>query len=125
MAEQAIYTQLNTVAALGSRIYPLVLPQNVVYPAATYQRIGPTNRFPAFGGDANAVEATIQVDIYDKRAKGYRDLTMLAQSVRAALQRQSNADAIDMFLDTERDEYEAETDLLRKSYDVRVWYRET
>ena len=39
MAEQAIYDQLAAVPALGNRVYPLVLPQNVQYPAAVYQRI--------------------------------------------------------------------------------------
>ena len=28
-----------------------------------------------------------------------------------------------MYLDAERDEYEDETKLYRKSYDVRVWYQ--
>ena len=30
-----------------------------------------------------------------------------------------------MMLEGERDDYEEDTELLRKSYDVRVWYRET
>ena len=50
---------------------------------------------------------------------------MVVQAVRAALQRQASGDAIDMYLDAERDDYEEDTDLYRKSYDVRVWYRET
>ena len=39
MAEQAIHSQLDAVTALGSRVYPLVLPQKVEYPAVVYQRI--------------------------------------------------------------------------------------
>ena len=34
-------------------------------------------------------------------------------------------DAIDMFLEAERDDFEEDTNLFRKSYDVRAWYRET
>ena len=52
MAEQAIHAQLTGVAALGDRVYPLVLPQNVEYPAATFQRIGAT-RYSAFRSDAS------------------------------------------------------------------------
>ena len=66
MAEQAIYDQLTGVTALGSRIYPLVLPQNVEYPAASYQRISAI-RYSQFGRDATAAEATVQVDIYGRR----------------------------------------------------------
>ena len=66
MAEQAIYDQLTSVTALGSRIYPLVLPQNVEYPAAVYQRISAT-RYSQYGRDATVAEATVQVDIYGRR----------------------------------------------------------
>ena len=30
-----------------------------------------------------------------------------------------------MFLEAERDDFEEDTKLFRKSYDVRAWYRET
>ena len=124
MAEQAIYTQLAGVTALGSRIYPLVLPQNVEYPAASYQRISAT-RYSQFGRDATAAEATVQVDIYGERDTGMEAFNAVAQEVRLVLQRQASGTAIDMMLEGERDDYEDDTELLRKSYDVRVWYRET
>ena len=124
MAEQAIHDQLSGVTALGSRVYPLVLPQNVEYPAVVYQRISAT-RYSQFGRDATAAEATVQVDIYGRRGAGYTAFHILTESCRAALQRQHSGDAIDMMLEGERDDYEEDTELLRKSYDVRVWYRET
>ena len=73
------------------------------------------------------MEATIQVDVYSAKGKGYEEFNTLAQAVRAVLQRQRTSGpngAIDMFLDGERDDYEDDTKLYRKSYDVRVWYRE-
>ena len=123
MAEQAIYDQLAAVPALGDRVYPLVLPQNVVYPAATFQRISAA-RTSAFGRDAEPVEATVQVDIYGHKSAGYGAFSTVVQAVRAALQRQASGDAIDMYLDADRDDYEEDTELYRKSYDVRAWYRE-
>ena len=123
MAEQAIYDQLAAVPALGGRVYPLKLPQNVQYPAAVYQRIS-ASRTSAFGRDAEPVDATIQVDIYSLAGAGYDAAAVVVQAVRAALQRQASGDAIDMFLEAERDDYEEETGLYRKSYDVRAWYRE-
>ena len=110
MAEQAIRNQLVAIPALGDRVYPLVLPQNVVYPAAVYQRISAI-RYPAFGQDADAAEATLQVDIYAHRDGGYNAFNTLVQAVRAALQRQATGDAIDMFLEAERDDFEEDTKL--------------
>ena len=42
-----------------------------------------------------------------------------------ALQRTRGPDADAMFIDADRDDYEDDTDLLRRTFDVRVWYRET
>ena len=51
MAEADIYAALSTgVPALGSRIYPLKLPQNVAYPAVVYQRISAVADSPLSGG---------------------------------------------------------------------------
>ena len=125
MAEQEVYALLTAgVPALGDRVYPSVLPQNVAYPAATYQRIS-TIRYSAFAADVDAVEAVIQVDVYDKRGQGYTAFTTLTEAVRGALQRASSGNIIQTFLDAERDDYEDDTDLYRKSYDVRTWFRET
>ena len=123
MSEQAIYTQLAAIPALGGRVYPLVLPQNVTYPAASFQRISAT-RYSAFVADASPVEATIQVDLYGQKSAGYGVFDVLATDVRLAIQRVRGI-ALDMFIDAERDDYEEDTELYRKAYDVRVWYRET
>ena len=124
MAEQAIFDQLSAITAFGDRIYPMVLPQDVKYPAATYQRIS-APRVSAFRRDVEPVEATIQVDIYSQKGSGFPAHRALTEAVRAALQRQHSGSTIDMMLEAERDDYEENTDLYRKSYDVRTWYRET
>lgn len=129
MSERALEDRLNAeVAALGGRIYPLVLPQKVRYPAAVYQRITAT-RTSAFGRDAGPVEATIQVDVYSPAASGYGALATVAAAVRGALQRWRGPSAtppvLASFIDAERDEYEDATHLLRKSFEVRTWYTET
>jgi hypothetical protein len=124
MSEQAIHDQLDAITAFGGRIYPLVLPQDVKYPAATYQRIS-APRVSAFRRDVEPVEATIQVDVYSERGSGFPGHVTLTEAVRAALQRQHSGSVIDMMLETERDDYEEDTNIYRKSYDVRTWYRET
>ena len=124
MAEQAIYAQLSAIPALGNRIYSLTAPQNTATPYVTLQRISAT-RYSAFGDDVEPVEATIQVDLYALHSAGWTAFDATAQAVRAALQRVSNTDIIDAFIDAERDDYEEDTELYRKSFDVRTWYRET
>ena len=67
----------------------------------------------------------MQVDIYGRRdARHPRHSTPSLSPAGRALQRQHSGDAIDMMLEGERDDYEEDTELFRKSYDVRVWYRE-
>ena len=62
----------------------------------------------------------MQVDVYDDHAKGEASFQALVRSVRIALDLPRDGN----FLDTDRDDYEDDTKLDRKSYDVRVWYRE-
>ena len=114
---------------MGGRIYPLKLPQNVAHPAVVYQRIS-APRLSAFKRDVTAVAATIQVDVYGDEEKGYEAFADVADAVRMALQRigtgPTTPDTIlDTFIDAERDDYEENTKLFRKSFDIRAWYRET
>ena len=103
-----------------------MLPQDVDYPAAVYQRIAAT-RPSAFNRDVVPVEAMIQVDVYSRRIVGYDQLNALGESVRTVLQRvssQGTPPVYDVYIDSERDEYEDDTDLFRKSFDLRIWYEE-
>ena len=121
MAEADIYAVLSTgVAALGSRIYPLKLPQNVAYPAVVYQRISAV-RTSAFGRDATAVEPVIQVDVYGEEGKGYEEFADVADAVRMALQRHRGGAILDIFIE-ERSDDEENTKLFRTSFDIRPWY---
>ena len=114
-----MYTRLSAITGLGGRVYPMVLPQNVEYPAVTYQRITAT-RYYSFGRGPRMVEPTIQVDVYGRAALGQQAFDAVTGTVLSALN-----EIADTFIDAERDDYEDDTELLRKSFDVRVWYRET
>lgn len=70
-AEAALYSLLtagspNPVHALvGSRVHPLVLPQNVLYPAIRYQRIStPRSQYRALDGRAEYASPRFQIDAY-------------------------------------------------------------
>ena len=89
MAEQAIFEALSAIPALGNRVYPLVLPDNVAYPAVVYQRIaGP--RYSAMGVDVDVLDPTIQYDIYSHRDLGYAVFEDAFNAVRRKLQRMQN-----------------------------------
>lgn len=83
-AEQTVYNTLKNdagVAALvGTRIYPLVLPQNPTYPAISYQRIS-TRPVQTRGGNGLAF-VRMQVDCF---ATGYTAAKQLSDAVVSAL----------------------------------------
>ena len=125
MAEADIYNALSLgVPALGSRIYPLKLPQNVVYPAVVQQRLT-TKRYQAFGKTLQLREPTIQVDVYANRSEGYEAFKTTASAVETALDLYSGGQVEVTYIDEERDDFEENTELFRKSFDIRPWYRET
>lgn len=127
MAEQAIHSRLNSqVSALDGRIYPLKLPENASYPAVRYQRID-AERYPVFGSYADAIDALIQVDVFGHLTAGYAAFSAVTDAVIAALSRHEDASApkplIDVLIESERDDFEEDTETFRKSIDIRAWYR--
>lgn len=135
----AIHAQLTghsgTRALVGSRVYPLRLPQgtgasSLPYPAVRYQVIG-APRSHVMGQDTGEVFARVQVDCY---AETYRDAHLLSAQVRAALSRQSGTwggVVIDsVFLEDERDmdeplvEWDGEQGVYRVMLDFIVNYLE-
>ena len=95
----------------------------MAYPAVVYQRISAV-RTSAFGRDATAVEPVIQVDVYGEEGRGMRRLRT-CRCGEDGLQRHRGGAILDTFIDAERDDYEENTELFRKSFDIRPWYRET
>lgn len=111
---KAIHARLKahagTTALVGTRIYPLRLPQDIgerkpapQYPAVRYQRIG-APRSHVMGADTGEVYANVQVDCYGLT---YEDADALSVQVRAALSRWSGTAGgivVDsVFLNDERD----------------------
>jgi hypothetical protein len=85
--DDALYAYLTapttqTGSIISDRLYPLVLPQNPTYPAATYQQI--TDQLTATGqsepGDLN--DALFQFDCY---GSSHKKAKLLAQAMRADL----------------------------------------
>jgi|SRR5688572_2577699 len=89
-AEAALYSLLTTgspnpVAALvGTRVYPLVLPQGVSYPAIRVQRIStPRSQYRTMDGRAGYASPRMQVDAY---ALTHAGAIAVAQAIYAMLE---------------------------------------
>jgi hypothetical protein len=109
--ESLLYTRLSTYAGLAlvsDRIYPLILPQECVLPAISYQRVATQPRESCMAEDAGIARPRFQITAWDSTFDGVRDL---AEQVRGALQRWQDSanDIIDSFLVMEIDGYDPET----------------
>lgn len=123
MIEQDLYTFLST--AVGHvRVYPLVLPQNVTYPASTYHRIGGIDELSS-GTRSDLVEGRFQVDCY---AETYLAVRTEAKAIRDALSGYAGtmgSTRVDSAVrDREDEEYEQETKLFRVSMDFIINFQE-
>lgn len=85
--EEALTARLKTFpglsALVGTRVYPVKLPQSPTYPAVSYQRTGRTQHH-AMGADANVREARFQVSGWDP---SYATAKGVATQMRLALDR--------------------------------------
>jgi len=97
--EQTLYSTLKNdagVSALvGTRIYPLLLPQNPTYPAITYQRISTRPVMTRTGNGLDFVR--MQIDCY---ADSYSGVKALAAAVEAALSTDYELGKTDFYDDT-------------------------
>lgn len=106
------------------RIYPIVLPTPVTFPAVSFQRISeaPTHLQRGPGG----TRVRIQVDSWARTYNGARDLS---RAVRDVLDFHSgwvtegslNVAVLGSFLAASRDLYEQDTKIYRASLDFNVW----
>ncbi len=125
---EAIFGMLQVAgmtAVVGSRVYPLLLPENPTYPAVRYQQLGGA-RESAMGSDVGLVEARVQIDSY---AETYAGARVAAEAVRAAMQRVRGTVASvvisAVFLDEgPLDLYEEAVRKYRVQQDFIVWHRE-
>lgn len=128
VVEEALFTRLSGFAGLtaliAARIYPVVLPQDVVLPAVSYRRLsGP--RSSAMGSDPGLAHPRFEVNAW---AREYLAAKNVKEQIRAALQRWrgtvSGVEIIDTFILDERDLYEPTTLMYQLPVDVQIHHRE-
>lgn len=88
MIDEAIFSRLSGFAGLtakvSSRIYPVMLPQNPVYPAVTHFSIGGGETIHAMNSDPGVARAQWQVSAWGITVIDARDVM---EQVRLALSR--------------------------------------
>lgn len=109
---------------VGQRIYPIKLPQNVVYPAITYFMVGERHEL-ASGVNPGIVEGRWQVNAWGSTVKSARDV---AEAVRLGFERYrgtaDNTEILDVYDDeTAGETYEDDVLVYRVHRDYRVWWR--
>lgn len=120
MIEIDIFSYLRndpTVAALvGSRIYPLLLPQDYDLPAITYTKIS-GSRINAKTGQTGLANPRFQFSCWGKT---YLEAKKVADAVRIAM----NQFKGDAYMQDEQDFYEPDTGLYHVPVDFIVWHTE-
>lgn len=79
LLESALAANSGVTSLVGTRIYPVKLPQAATYEAITYQRISNT----ATNGSTSLRESRFQIDCW---AQTYAETQVLAAAVKAALE---------------------------------------
>jgi hypothetical protein len=111
MTEDAMVARLTAHAGVtalaGTRVYPLVIPQEAPLPAIRYARIT-TFRPQVMSEETGTAEIMLQLDSY---ATTYAGAKALGNAVRAALTRWRQAgtygvDILDCWLESEQDVFE-------------------
>lgn len=141
LLSEAVFNRLTTYSGLsaliGTRAYPLRLPQQptaaaaaAALPAVTY-RVVSAERFSAMGYvDKPDVGTRLQVDVWSDTAyHATRGMKQVAKQVRAALTRWNGTYAgvviLDTYFEVEVEYYEPEVDAThRVAIDFRVFYEE-
>lgn len=131
LIEEAVANRLSTFGGLTAlvgttppRIWPVLLPQNPVYPAVTYQVIS-AERTSAMGADTGLRQTRIQVSSW---APKYADVKAVKEQVRAALQRWRGTVlgvvVQDTFIENESDFFDPEIPMYHSPIDVMIWHVE-
>ena len=122
-AGEALFARLDGVTAAGSRIYPLILPQNPTYPAIRYQQIS-SIRTHAMGQDAPIVRVRMQLDVWGKT---YAEARSLAGEVYTQLGRfrgtVAGVEVLDALQDNEIEGYESDSETRRITQDWSLFLR--
>lgn len=107
-------------AAVGGRVYPVVLPQNPALPAIVYQEVRGSAKAAA-GGDTGMRESRILISYY---AASFSAIKVGKMLLTAALSGASAEGVSRIEVDGIRDDYDPETGWFRQLLEIMVFWTE-
>lgn len=123
--ETEIYSRLvdysGMSALVGTRIYPVAIPQNAALPAVCFQRITSVPEH-AFGSDAGVRRTRVQVTIVAEQLAKTGQAVDVAAKVILALSRYRGGTIQDSLLDNEQHDFESEPRFYRILLDFIIWH---
>lgn len=113
-----------TVKTLTTRIFPVTIPQDPIYPLILYTKIS-GSRDHILQGPSGFAHPRFQIDAWDESYTGAKSL---ANAIRKALDGYRGT-VLDTrigscLIDSERDIYESEIKIYRVSQDYLIWCEE-
>lgn len=120
--EQELYERLDTIPELGARIYPLVAPEGVQRPYATYRRES-TDRTHSSGNTSRIRFARFSVRVYGDPEDGYG--LFLGTVNRAQDVLEGASDVLQKsFIENETDDYNIATKEFVRELELDLSYTE-
>jgi hypothetical protein len=119
--ETRIYSLLSSDVTIkqrvNTRIYPVVMPQDVTLPAISYQRISsdPANTLSGFSG---LKQSSVAINAW---ARTYDEAKQIAAEIHAAMEK---ATAFKCVLINDMDGYDQDINLYVVSHDYSCWNQE-
>jgi len=98
-------------ALVGTRIYPLMAPQNVINPYITYQVVN-DNSNQCMGGEVYQNDTRFQLDVWSTK---YSEVKAIKEAVLSALIGFKSSNSI-----SNMDDYEPDTKLYRQLIDFKL-----
>jgi len=118
-------------ALVGTRIYPLVIPQGATLPCITYQRIS-TPRISTHDGSGMSGDLSSPRFQFDAWATTLSSVKAITDQIRAALNGKTGSIGTAPYAytiraalaDNEQPEYDPESELYRGRSDYIIWHQE-
>lgn len=112
-------------AIVGARVYQMILPQSVQFPAISFQRVSTGGRDLSHSGTTETAIPTFQVSAWTSSKKQARQL---AEAIVACLHGWKDLSADPKIFRSavinETDLVDTENDVFHVAIDVEIWHRE-
>jgi hypothetical protein len=119
-----LLAQSGIAALIGTRVYPMKLPQSPTLPAITYQRVS-GSRVQSLTGPSGMAHPRIQVDCWAASYDGAKALAAEVQDDLDGYRGTMGTTRVGgVIVYGDRDWYEPDVDIYRVTIDITIWHDE-